>query len=80
GTERTHEPSRADLALAQRVVDAVDEPPLYARVDMMRGDAGDLLLMELELIEPYLYPEQGPGMGEGFAAALESALERAGRR
>jgi hypothetical protein len=26
--------------------------------------------MELELIEPYLYPEQGPDMGDLFAKAL----------
>jgi hypothetical protein len=38
------------------------------------GPDGELVLMELELVEPYLYPEQGPGMGETFAGALERAL------
>jgi len=31
---------------------------------------GSLALMEAELIEPYLYPEQGPELGDRLAAAL----------
>ena len=73
--EVVHEPSDEELELARRVLVAVPGPPLlYARVDMMRGPAGGLLLMELELVEPYLYPEQGPGMGQAFAEALERVL------
>lgn len=30
--------------------------------------------MEVELIEPYLYPLRGPELGARFAAALEAAL------
>jgi glutathione synthase/RimK-type ligase-like ATP-grasp enzyme len=74
GRERIHEPSSAELALAQEVVDAVDGTLLYARVDMMRGPDGRLLLMELELVEPYLYPEQGPEMGSRFADGLARLL------
>jgi len=43
---------------------------------MLRQPDGNLALMELELIEPYLYPEQGPGMGERFADALVRLLHR----
>jgi hypothetical protein len=74
GTERAHRPSPADLARARSVLDAAGGPLLYARVDLVRGTDGALALMELELVEPYLYPDQGPGMGEAFAAALERAL------
>lgn len=74
GKEVIHEPSAAELAQAAAVLQAVEEPLLYARVDMMRGADGELLLMELELIEPYLYPEQGPRLGETFAAALHRLL------
>lgn len=74
GRERVHEPTADEHAIAQAVVDAVDGPLLYARVDLMRLDDGRLALMELELIEPYLYPEQGPHMGEPFAAALTRML------
>lgn len=74
GHERTYEPSAEELTLAQHVVDAVDGPLLYARVDMLREPSGQLVLMELELIEPYFYPDQGPHMGPTFAAALSRML------
>ena len=72
--ERIHRPSPAEVERATSVLDAVDEPLLYARVDMMRGLDGRLVLMELELIEPYLYPEQGPDMGPRFASTLSGLL------
>ncbi|QDU68112.1 ATP-grasp domain-containing protein [Engelhardtia mirabilis] len=74
--ERVHLPSPEELALARAVLAAAtDEPLLQARVDMVRGPEGGLLLMELELVEPYLYPEQGPRMGEVFARALRARLD-----
>jgi hypothetical protein len=53
GTEHVHHPSSKTLAVAQSVVDAVDGPLLYARVDLMRLPDGRLALMELEVVEPY---------------------------
>ena len=74
GTEQVVHPSAADLDLARAVLAAAPGEALYARVDMMRGPDGGLLLMELELIEPYLYPQQGPELGPRFAAALARRL------
>ena len=75
GTEEALTPSAADLAAAQSVVEAVPfATPLYARIDMVRGDDGALLLMEAEMIEPYLYPEQGPRLGAMMAEAIERRL------
>ena len=75
GTEGALDPTGADLAAAQSVVDAMKpEVPLYARIDMVRGDAGQLLVMEAEMIEPYLYPEQGPRLGQLMAAAIDKRL------
>jgi len=74
GYEKIHHPTEAELALARSVLDFVDGDPLYARVDMLRGLDGQLALIEIELIEPYLYPEQGPDMGEVFARALTRKL------
>ncbi|MEM6947025.1 MAG: hypothetical protein AAF486_02935 [Pseudomonadota bacterium] len=76
GTEDVIDPAPSDREDADRVMAALDETPLYARVDMVRGPDGGLLLMELELIEPYLYPEQAPQLGERFAAALRARLQR----
>jgi hypothetical protein len=68
------EPSAADKARAGAVLEALDEPPLYARVDMVRGADGRLMLMELEVLEPYLFPAEGPGVGAMLAAALKRRL------
>ncbi|HRP62839.1 MAG TPA: hypothetical protein PK400_06070 [Phycisphaerales bacterium] len=76
GHEVTHDPAETEIALARRTLDAIDEPLLYARVDMIRNSTGNLAVMEVELIEPYLYPDQGRMMGEHFAAALEAMLNR----
>lgn len=78
GREEIHHPSAEELALARSVLDCIDGDILYARVDMLRGLDGKLALIEIELIEPYLYPEQGPEMGAVFARALGRALNGAG--
>ncbi|MEZ5976891.1 MAG: hypothetical protein R3F34_01555 [Planctomycetota bacterium] len=74
--ERAHVPSDADLALARSVLAHVEADLLHARVDLVRGDDGTLRVMELELVEPYLYPEQGPELGRVFADALVARLRR----
>ncbi|MEP7210603.1 MAG: hypothetical protein ABI740_07175 [Alphaproteobacteria bacterium] len=68
------EPSPADKARASAVLEALDAPPLYARVDMVRGADGGLMLMELEVLEPYLFPAEGPAIGVMLAAALKRRL------
>lgn len=68
------EPVPADLARASAVLEALEAPPLYARVDMVRGADGGLMLMELEVLEPYLFPVEGPGIGAMLAAALQRRL------
>ena len=70
GVESTYEPSPQEIVAARAVLASLPfASPLYARIDMLRGDSG-LLLMEAELIEPYLYPEQGPRIGEHLARAV----------
>ncbi len=74
GTSQAIDPTPADRAAAQAVLTALATPPLYARVDMVRGQAGELLLMELEVIEPFLFPKDGPHIGEMLGAALKKRL------
>ena len=74
GTEEAISVSVEDRATAAEVLAALDETPLYARVDMLRAESGELYLMELELIEPYLYPVQGPELGRSVAAAVKKRL------
>lgn len=75
GSNRAIEPAKADVANAAAILDLLPlDPPLYARIDMVRGDDGQLLLMEAELIEPYLYPEEGPNLGPRLAQAINRRL------
>lgn len=74
GVETAITPSDEDLADAAAILDILREIPLYARVDMLRGDDGRLLLMELELIEPYLYPLEGKRLGRMMAMAVRMRL------
>ncbi|NEA61857.1 hypothetical protein [Streptomyces sp. SID12488] len=55
-------PTPAELALAERALAAVPDNSglLYARVDLVIGDAGEPLVMELELIEPNLFLDLHP--------------------
>lgn len=71
GYEEAIEPSSEDSAAAKGIVSKIPgEMPLYARIDMLRSEEGTLLLMEAELIEPYLYPKQGPQLGPRLAQAI----------
>ncbi|KIG17637.1 hypothetical protein DB30_02912 [Enhygromyxa salina] len=45
-------------------------PLLYARVDLLRDDAGRWVLNELEIVEPSLFFRHGPVAGQRLADAL----------
>jgi glutathione synthase/RimK-type ligase-like ATP-grasp enzyme len=63
------------LEAAQRILDATGDAPFtYARVDLVRGALGDWLLMELELIEPWLYLALDGHDGQHGAALLAKAI------
>lgn len=51
-----------------------DESVLYARVDTVREDEGALVLLELELFEPFLFLEISPGAADNYAAAVATWL------
>ena len=49
-------------------------PPVYARVDVVRGPQGQPLLLELELTEPSLFIAQCLPAADRFAAVVEEVL------
>lgn len=56
GFETSYDPSAEEKELGAKILGMLElSIPLYARVDLIRGDDGDLKLIEIELIEPYLY-------------------------
>ena len=65
-------PTDRERAFAARVMEQVGEPTLYARVDTIEDAAGELLLAELELLEPSLFFVQCPEALDRFVSAIES--------
>ncbi len=66
---------RLALAVLDEVVGLADEPPLYARVDLVRTEA-DWAVLELELVEPSLFLGFHPPAARRLAAAVRARLER----
>lgn len=72
-------PDARERAVAEATLDAMPWPReelVYARVDLVRDDAGAPLLLELELAEPSLflgYGELAPAM---LAAAIAARIDR----
>jgi hypothetical protein len=78
-TLRRHQPTRRELAAAERVLDAVPWSRnllLYARVDLISDGDRDPILMELELTEPQLYFCDVPMAADRTAAIIEGHARR----
>jgi O-ureido-D-serine cyclo-ligase len=70
--------ARDELAVAERVLSAVTKrlgrAPLYARVDLIRDDAGQPRVLELEMTEPSLFFRHSPGSAGRLVEAIAAAL------
>ena len=71
GEIRSIAPQEKLLLRAQQAMETISPSPLYARIDFIRDDADDFLVMELELIEPSLYLRMDPQAPGRFAAAID---------
>lgn len=60
GSVELYEPSQEEIAFAEAAVAACPSPPLYARVDIVEDNNGQLALIEIELIEPELWFRLNP--------------------
>lgn len=70
-------PSAAERAVGDRVVAAARQRVgdlLYARVDLVAGDDGQPLLLELELAEPSMFLGYDDGAADRLAAAVLARL------
>jgi glutathione synthase/RimK-type ligase-like ATP-grasp enzyme len=70
-------PDAAERAIAEATLDSLPWPRaelLYARVDLVRGDDGRPMLLELELAEPSLFLGFGDGAPERVAAGIARRL------
>lgn len=80
---RATEATEPQLALAHRALEAAREvlgdaaaDMLYARIDMLPGDDGEPVLLELEFTEPSLFLAKSPGALERFADAIAARATR----
>lgn len=77
GTTELREPPDGAEQLALAALAAAPAAAVYARVDIVRDDLGELAIMELELIEPALFLHLAPHAEATFARTIRSAAERA---
>ena len=73
GTREPYTPPAWMITRAAACLDAVPGPLLYARVDGFEVD-GELVLMELELLDPVLFFGVEPAAAERMAAAIAARL------
>jgi glutathione synthase/RimK-type ligase-like ATP-grasp enzyme len=75
GSTKPYEPGEAEIEVAGRALAQVAERLTYARVDLVQLDDGPAV-MELELIEPYLFLSYAPGSEDRFTDALVTEVSR----
>ena len=76
GTVEPLDPSDEQVDLALRAMQASGFDLVYGRVDMVAGEQGEPLVMELEIIEPELWLRFHPPAAELFAQAIAREVER----
>jgi len=70
-------PDPAEIEVGARALRAMPfETPLYARVDLIRDQKGEPVVLELELIEPSLFFPFAVGSAEKFAATVVRRAQR----
>jgi glutathione synthase/RimK-type ligase-like ATP-grasp enzyme len=62
--------SEDERVIAEQALSLIEQELLYARVDLMNDDDGNLLVSEFELMEPSLFLRQSPAALERFVAAV----------
>ena len=72
GTTVDCQPPAGGIALARAALAAAPARASYARVDMVPDRAGNLMIMELELVEPALFLDHALDGGGRFADAILS--------
>ncbi|BBF83761.1 hypothetical protein DLM_0075 [Aquitalea magnusonii] len=76
GSVHPHMASHEEQQFAEKAIAAIPFDVLYARVDIIRDNAGKLAIMEMEMIEPELFfryrPEAADSLASGLARRLVS--------
>lgn len=75
GSVHRHRASPDEIAFAENAVKACTPQPVYARVDVLIDNDGQLALGELELIEPELWFREFPEAADVLAEAIASLIK-----
>ena len=68
--------NRAELAAGGQVLDALAAETLYARVDLLPDAGGELVLVELEIVEPGMFLRMDGAAASRFAEGIARRLAR----
>lgn len=68
------EPESKHLEIGQKVLDCLPYTPAYMRLDFLRGEQGEALVLEVEMVEPSLFIASDPGARKNYADALEKSF------
>jgi glutathione synthase/RimK-type ligase-like ATP-grasp enzyme len=77
GSVHDYQATPEEIAFAEQAVAACDTMPLYARVDILTDNEGQIALGELELIEPELWFRNNPAAADSLAVAVKTYLSTA---
>jgi glutathione synthase/RimK-type ligase-like ATP-grasp enzyme len=75
GTSALCQPTPAELEVAERTLALLDDDPLFARIDLVKGPSSPCLI-ELELIEPDLFFRDMPAAAKRLADAVATNLRQ----
>ena len=74
GTVRHYRPTSEEIEFAEHAVSVCSPLPLYARVDLLRDNSNQLVISELELIEPELWFRFHPVAADMFADRITKLI------
>ena len=74
GTVHNYVPNVEEINFAETAVKACPEIPVYARVDIALDNNGQLVLIELELIEPELWLRHDKTFANTMAKAIKKHI------
>ena len=74
GSIQDYTPSENEIIFAEAAVNACNELPIYARVDIFEDNEGRIALSELELIEPELWFRSHPEAAKLLARAIKEKM------
>jgi glutathione synthase/RimK-type ligase-like ATP-grasp enzyme len=74
GSARLFSPTAEEREAAERVFRTIEPEPLYARVDMIWTPDDGWCVLELELIEPFLFPVGADRLGALMARGISRRL------